>query len=333
MKIATWHGGTKFTLDDVPAPTAGRGQVVVEVHTAGICGTDIHATQGLFPYTPPQVMGHEYTGVVREVGRGVNRSLVGKAVACEPSFGCGRCPECAAGRISQCPGATRVGGFAERVLLPVTCVHPLPAGLDPVTAAMTEPAACCLSGLEQIRVPKGGTALVMGLGIMGMLTMVMARRLGIKKMIVSDPIEERRAMAKKLGATVGIDPTREDLRARVMELTKDRGADLVCEAVGKPELVREAIALTKPTGALQLVGVNPKGSTLPLDLFDVHFRELRIGGAFGRGTAFRRALRLMPKLGATKLITARFPLHRIDDAFAHATAGRGLKTVITPNAS
>jgi threonine dehydrogenase-like Zn-dependent dehydrogenase len=77
--------------------------------------------------------------------------------------------------------------------------------------------------------------------------------------------------------------------------------------------------------------VNPKGSALPLDLFDVHFREIRIGGAFGRGTAYRRALALMPKLKAKPLVTARFPLEKIADGFAHATAGRGAKTVITPN--
>jgi L-iditol 2-dehydrogenase len=332
MKVGTWRGGPRFTVDDVPEPKPGRGQVLVAVHTAGICGTDIHATQGLFPWQPPLVMGHEYTGVIADVGRGVNGKLVGRIVGCEPSFGCGTCAECAAGRISQCPGATRVGGFAERVVLPATCVHPLPAGLDPVTAAMTEPAACCLAGLEQVQIPRGATAVVIGLGVMGMLTMVLARRRGAKRLIVSDPLEERRAIAKRLGAAVTVDPTRENLRERVMALTRDRGADLVCEAVGKPELVRDALTMTKPTGALQLVGVNPKGSTLPLDLFDVHFREIRIGGAFGRGTAYRRALRLMPKLGVKPLVTARFPLEKIEDAFAHATAGRGIKTVITPSA-
>jgi threonine dehydrogenase-like Zn-dependent dehydrogenase len=88
-----------------------------------------------------------------------------------------------------------------------------------------------------------------------------------------------------------------------------------------------------PTGHLQLVGVNPKGSHLPLDLFDVHFREITVSGAFGRGSAFRRALALMPKLGVKKLVTARFPLREVNEAFAHATAGRGAKTVILPNAA
>src|SRR5213076_33497 len=118
MRVATWRGESRFTLDEVDEPVAGPGQVLVAVHTAGICGTDVHATQGLFPWTPPLVLGHEYTGVVREVGRGVSRSLVGRAVACEPSYGCGACAECLARRVSQCPRCVRIGGFAERVVLP-----------------------------------------------------------------------------------------------------------------------------------------------------------------------------------------------------------------------
>ena len=111
MKVGTWRGADRFTVDESPEPLAKPGYVVVDIQAAGICGTDIHATQGLFPWTPPLVLGHEYTGVVREVGKGVAKSLIGKAVACEPSYGCGKCAECTAQRVSQCPGATRVGGF------------------------------------------------------------------------------------------------------------------------------------------------------------------------------------------------------------------------------
>jgi L-iditol 2-dehydrogenase len=332
VKTATWRGGARFTVDDVPDPAPGPGQALVAVHAAGICGTDVHATQGLFPWTPPLVMGHEYTGVVQDVGRGVSKRLIGRAVACEPSYGCGRCPECKEERVSQCPRCTRVGGFAERVALPVANLHPLPRGLDPVTAAMTEPASCCLAGLEQFRMPKGATVLVIGGGIMGLLTMVLAKRRGAKKLILSDPLDERRTMAKRVGASVVVDPVTENLRERVLALTGGRGADVVCEAVGKPMLVAEALAMVRPNGVLQLVGVNPKGSHLPLDLFDVHYREISIHGAFGRGRSFRRALALMPKLGVKSLITARFPLAKIEDAFAHATAGRGVKTIITPGA-
>src|SRR5262249_45761900 len=215
MKVATCQADNRFRIGPAPEPAAGPGQVAVDVHAAGICGTDVHATQGLFPWKPPLVLGHEYTGVVREVGRGVPKSLVGRAVGCEPSYGCGKCAACAAGRVSQCPDCVRVGGFSERVALPARNIHALPRGLDPVTAAMTEPAACCLAGLEGFQMPKGATVLVIGGGIMGLVTMVLAGRLGAKRLIMSDPIDERRKMAKSLGAAVVIDPSRESLRERV----------------------------------------------------------------------------------------------------------------------
>jgi L-iditol 2-dehydrogenase len=199
MKLATWRGGDRFSLDEAPDPAAGPGEVVVDVQAAGICGTDVHATQGLFPWSPPMVLGHEYTGIVRDVGRGVSRRLLGRLVGCEPSYGCGHCVPCAEGRVTQCPDLTRVGGFAERARLPVECVHLLPRGLDAVTATLTEPAACCLAGLESFRMPRDATVVVIGGGVMGLLTMALARRRGARRLVLSDPIAERRDAAKTTG--------------------------------------------------------------------------------------------------------------------------------------
>lgn len=330
MKVATWHGETRFTIDEVPEPAPGPGEVLVAIHTAGICGSDIHATQGLFPVTPPRVLGHEYSGVVVGAGKGVGRRLVGRPVACEPNYGCGACTECRNRRESQCPRVTRVGGFAERVVLPARKVHLLPEGLAPATAALAEPAACCLAGLEMFRMPRGATVLVIGGGVMGLLTIALARVRGAGTTILSDPITGRREAARRLGADVVVDPATEDLKDVVARATGGRGVDVACEAVGTPELVAQAIAVTRPRGFVQLVGVCPVRSRLPADLYDIHYRELTIRGGYGRGTAFRRALALLPKLGVEDLVTARFPLDRIEEAFAHATAGRGFKTAVTP---
>ena len=330
MKVATWRGASHFTIDDVADPRPGPGEVLIDVHTAGICGTDVHATQGLFPYRPPVVLGHEYSGLVREVGRRVSRDLIGRAVVCEPNYGCGECDECRAHRVSHCTKLTRVGGFAERTVLPRQAVQIVPDGLDPATAALTEPAACCLSGLEMVRMPRKATVLIIGAGVMGLLTMVLALKRGAARAIVSDPVVERREIARRLGAADVIDPSQEPLREAVARLTQGHGPDVACEAVGKPELVAEALAIAKPQGIVQLVGVSPAGAQLPLDLYQFHYRELTIQGAYGRGTAFRRALSLLPSLGVHELITARFPLSRVGDAFAHAAAARGVKTVISP---
>jgi L-iditol 2-dehydrogenase len=333
MRAATWHGGNRFTLDELPEPTPGPGQVLVAVHTAGICGSDVHATQGLFPLTPPRVMGHEYSGTVIAVGRGASRRLVGRAVACEPNYGCGACDACREGRVSQCPRAVRVGGFAERVVLPRHCVHALPEGLDPATAALAEPAACCLEGLEMARMRRGAAVVVIGGGIMGLLTLALAKARGAGTAILSDPVPSRREAARRLGADVTVDPATEDLAQIVDRATGGRGVDLACEAVGKPDLLGAAARLVRPRGVVQLVGVCPGGSTLPVDLFDFHFRELTLTGAYGRGRAFRRVLPLLPGIGAAGLVTDRYPLERIAEAFAHAAAGRGLKTAIVPGAA
>jgi L-iditol 2-dehydrogenase len=332
MQVATWHGETRFTIDEVTEPAPGPGEVLVAIHTAGICGSDVHAIQGLFPVTPPRVLGHEYSGRVVEVGAGVSPRLRGRPVACEPNYGCGECPACREGRDSQCARCVRVGGFAERVVLPRRRVHPLPPDLDAATAALAEPAACCLAGLETFRMPRDATVVVLGGGLMGLLTLALARDRGARTAVLSDPLASRRALAERLGADVTVDPAREDLEATVTRLTAGRGADVACEAVGKPELVAEALAMTKPKGIVQLVGVSPAGTPLALDLYQVHYRELTIHGAYGRGTSFRRALKLLPSLGVHELITARFPLAEIADAFAHAAAARGVKTVITPGA-
>jgi threonine dehydrogenase-like Zn-dependent dehydrogenase len=333
MRAATWHGESRFTVDDLPEPSPGPGQVLVAVHTAGICGSDVHAIQGLFPLTPPRVMGHEYSGTVVGVGAGVSRSLVGRAVACEPNYGCGTCPDCRLSRISQCLKTVRVGGFAERVALPRQNVHALPEGLDLATAALAEPAACCLEGLEMARLRKGASVVVIGGGIMGLLTLALAKAKGAGVAILSDPVASRRDAARRLGADLAIDPTTEDLAGAVDEATDGQGVDIACEAVGKPELVAAAARLAKARGVVQLVGVSPKGSTLPFDLFDLHFKELTLTGAYGRGTSFRRVLPLLNRIGGAGLVTDRYPLDRIAEAFDHAAAGRGLKTAITPGAA
>jgi L-iditol 2-dehydrogenase len=178
--------------------------------------------------------------------------------------------------------------------------------------------------------PKDATVVVLGGGLMGLLTMALSRSRGARTAVLSDPLASRRSLAERLGADLTLDPTREDLAAAVARLTAGRGADVVCEAVGKPELVAEAVRLARPRGIVQLVGVNPPGSRLPADLFDFHFRELTLLGAYGRGTAFRRALAWLARAPVAELITARFPLAGIAEAFAHAAAGHGMKTVVGP---
>jgi threonine dehydrogenase-like Zn-dependent dehydrogenase len=334
MRVATWHGGRRFSLDTVPDPRPGPGEVIVRVDTVGICGTDVHITQGLFPATPPAVLGHEFSGVVVDVGAGVSPQRVGEAVACDISSNCQACVECRAGRWNRCVHARKASGaFAELAVVPADCAHPVPAGLDLATAALTEPASCCLVGVEMAALPpQDSVVVVIGGGIMGLFTLAFARAHGARHAILSDPVPARRAMARRLGAGRVVDPGAEDLGEVVRAATDGRGAHAVFEAVGKPELLGLAVGLARPRGAVVMIGVHPPGSRLPADLYDLHWREIVLRGAFGRGDAYARTLARLPELRLPALISARYPLARVDEALAAAADGRGVKTALTPNA-
>ena len=332
MKVATWRGEDRFTLDEAPDPVAEAGQVVVKVDTVGICGSDVHLIQGLFPGEPPRVLGHEFSGVIVETGPGVDESIRGRGVVAIPTWVCGDCAGCRAGLRNVCVDPLRAFGMAEYAVMPEYNALEVPAGLDLQTAAIMEPSACCLSGLEMFEMPEDAVVLVMGGGVMGLMTAAFAKLRGARTVIMSEPIESRRNLAAQLGADMVIDPTTDDLDGLISDLTDGLGAHVVCEAVGKPSLVEQAIRLTRPRGNLQLVGVNPQGSMLPADLFDIHFRELSIRGAFGGGEAYRRALDLLPQVPAIeRVVTTSYPMEQVHEAFAEAADPAGVKVAIKPN--
>ena len=202
MRVATWRGNDRFTLDEAPEPVAGPGQVVVSVRAAGICGTDIHATQGLFPWTPPLVLGHEYTGVVQ---RGGTRrpTVAGRARRRLRALVRLRHLRRLRGGPDQPVRQVRaVGGFSERVALPAR--RSIPCRRSSIRSPPRSPsrprAACPASRCTRCRATP--RVLVIGGGIMGLLTMVLAKRRGARRLVLSDPIEERRQIANRLGAAI-----------------------------------------------------------------------------------------------------------------------------------
>ena len=332
MKVATWRGEANFTIDEAPDPVPEAGQVVVKVDTVGICGSEVHMTQGLFPGEPPRILGHEFSGVVVETGAGIDSSVRGRGVVAIPTWVCGDCAGCWAGMRNICEAPLRTFGLAEYAVMPEYNALEVPADLDLETAAIMEPSSCCLSGLEMFEMPQDAVVLVIGAGVMGLMTAAFAKLRGARTVVVSEPIESRRNIAAQMGADQVIDPTSDDLEGLIMDLTDGLGAHVVCEAVGTPALVGQAIRLTRPRGNLQLVGVNPAGSALPADLFDLHFREITIRGAFGGGESYQRALDLLPQVPAVdQVVTSSYPLEQVHEAFEEASNPAGIKVAIKPN--
>ncbi len=333
MKAMTWRGGNNFTSDQVNIPSVIDNTCLIEIDTAGICGTDIHITQGLFPSPENVVLGHEFSGKVVEVGKGVDKNLLYQSITAQPVGGCGACENCKKWSLSHCEkNQRRAGAFSEYVLVDAKGTYIIPDNLNIQNAALTEPAACSLSCVEMLRKPLSkSTAVVIGNGLLGLLTIYFLKHMGIDKIISSEIAQSRRSLAKKFGSDITIDPSTTDLAEVVKAETNGYGADIVAEAVGNPNVIKSCFDLIRPRGQMLLVGVHPKGSYLPFDLYDLHFNEISIFGAFGAGNSFERALNHLPNMPLETIISGRYPLDELAVAVEKSANAEGIKFVIGPN--
>jgi 2-desacetyl-2-hydroxyethyl bacteriochlorophyllide A dehydrogenase len=338
----------RLAVTDVARPEPAAGEVIGRVLACGICGTDLRIAKGghrAYPQGTRRVPGHELVIEISDLGAGVDSGLAeGDRVFVAPNLGCGHCPACRAGRLNLCRnaeafGITFDGGFAEYVRVPAAAVAqgnllPVPAGADPAALSVVEPLACVLRGQRAVAVGAGDRVLVCGAGPIGLLHVLLARAAGAETVLVSEPHEVRRAEAVEFGAAVGIDPTTEDLRERVLAETDGRGADVVITAVPVPAVQEQALGLAAVGGRINFFGGLPRdASVIRIDSNDVHYRELQITGTTANDTADCRAaleLATSGRIDLSRLVTARFSLDQSDDAFAAAAGGRELKVVIQP---
>lgn len=262
---------------EVPVPEPGPGEVLVKVAAAGICGTDRHLYLGEFPSKPPVTLGHEFAGTVEAVGAGVEMAL-GTPVVCDPNIWCGTCEACSRGRVNLCArnvatGLLRDGGFAEYAVFPAWKAVALPVGLEFARAAFAEPLACTLHGVDVGAPRPGERAIVIGGGVIGLLALQLARLAGAETMLLTRS-DGKRALGTRLGATTTA-ATPEEARAIWPE-----GADLVLECAGVPATVTAAPGLARAGGRVVILGVLAQGATVPIEPFDLLFREVRLDFAF-----------------------------------------------------
>lgn len=254
MQGLVWHGGARLELESLPEPEAGEGEVVLEVELAGICGSDLHAYRGHpGPRVPPLVLGHEAVG---SVGGRPGRFAVFPLVVC------GRCPACLRGEENLCErrgllGLDRQGVFAERVPVREDALVPIPEGLDTRAAVLVEPLATSLSALRVEGVEEGASVLVVGGGPIGLLAVYASAARGARAVCV-EPVDERRAVAERLGAAAVLADTAE---------VEPGAADVAVDAVGIEPTWRAAIAGVRAGGRVALVGLGqPEGAVPTGDL-------------------------------------------------------------------
>jgi threonine dehydrogenase-like Zn-dependent dehydrogenase len=280
------EGPERAELVEGPVPQPGRGEALVEVAAAGLCGSDLELYEGRRPagyYRYPVVPGHEWAGTVAALGPGAgDRLKVGDPVVAEGVRRCGRCARCREGRTNLClapyaeTGFTHPGAFSDYVVVPADLVHRLPAGSDLEHAALLEPAACVAAGLLASPPTPGGRVAVIGAGTLGLLATAMARLSSPAELLVVDPREDRRAVARRYGATEATPPA--DDRPLALE------ADLVIETAGGGTTVPAALAAARRGGSVIVLGIAGRGE-VPLDPDLLSVGNLSVQGIFGAPSA------------------------------------------------
>ncbi len=335
MRAAVIEQPGVVCVTDLPEPHAGPGEVVVKVAACGVCGTDVHLFCGGFRGEYPLVPGHEFCGTVAEVGDEVHHVAPGDRVVVDPNIVCGVCAYCRRGLVHLCQnlgavGVTRPGGFAEYCLVPASQLHRWPDHLHPFHAALVEPLACCLHGLDRAEVQAGETVVVLGAGPIGLMMAQLVRLAGAARVVVSEPSAAKRERASQLGAHATFDPLACDLPAEVMALT-EIGADVVIECAGRPETVAQALTLVRRGGRVLLFGVNPKDASVAIRPYDVFLNELTIAGSYINPFTHSRAIELLAagRLNAMALISHRLPLERFEEALQTAGSDGAVKVMVS----
>ena len=316
----------------------GAGQVLLRVAACGVCGTDVHIYQGgkgSADVTPPVLLGHEFSGIVEQIGPGVSGLKPGQLVTVDPNIYCGTCPSCRQGQKQTClhmkaVGVTMDGGFADYCLVPYEQCVPVPEGVDPELAALTEPLACCLHGIDRAGIRPGENVLVVGGGTIGQMMLQLAKSAGAAKAVLSEPVEMRRKLALELGADGAIDPLNENLNQRLSEILGTDGADVVIECVGSPRTAAQAIDAARRCGRIVLFGVPHPEALLQTSLYAIYQKELTILGSFVNPDTHSRAVALIAsgRLKLKPLITHRFPVSRLEDAIKMQTSAESIKVLV-----
>lgn len=319
MKAGKIEAPGRIHLASAEIPQVGADDVLIQVRAAGICGTDIHILMGEYEAQYPLIPGHEFSGVVAGVGERVTRYKVGDRVTADPNIPCNRCPACQRNEPNQCHhlaaiGVTRDGAFAEFVTAPESNVFHI-RDMSFAAAALVEPLACVVWGLERLRIPPGASVLIFGAGPMGCLLAQALRYSGASKVVVVDIVPHRLALVSELGATetvVGDDNQTKRLRA-----IEPGGFDLVVDATGIPRVLQDAFQYLRPRGTLWVFGVTPKDARISFMPYEVFRKDLTIMGSFAVNRTFQASIALIEGgiVNVEPLISHTLPIEDIAKGF------------------
>ncbi len=328
-------------IRDIPEPTPGPGQVKIKVMASGICGSDLHIQDSNIgiPVRTPVVTGHEFSGIVAEVGEGVTDWKPGDRVVSETAYAyCGKCEACREGWYNLCPERKTLGYwyngiFTNYTIVPEGRVHHMPDNIDFVSAAMTEPLACvCHAVFDLTEIKPTDLVLVNGPGPMGLLTVMVVKSFGAKVLVSGTKVDaERLESAKELGADYICNIDETPLEECVNQLTGGYGVDVVMECSGNQYGINGALKVLKRRGYFTMIGMGKP--EIPFYVTALNYREPHVTGSLGsRKASWEQALDLLArgKVKMDKIVSHKMPLAEWETAFNMFRAKEGVKFVLLP---
>ena len=313
---------------EVPVPKPDAGEILIKVEASGICGTDRHLFKGEFPSLPGTTLGHEFSGII--VDEGDTGLVAGTRVTCDPNTWCGTCAQCLRGRVNLCKnnvatGIHRDGGFAEYCAFPAAKAVALPPDLDPLNGAFCEPLACTLHGMDLGAAQPGERVLVIGGGVIGLMAVQIARLAGAEVALLTRSTEKQK-LGRDIGAhhAVGDPDAFRDLWAE--------GADLVVECAGVAATVALAPSLTRTGGRVVVLGVLPQSAQVPIEPFDLLFREVQMHFSFLNPFTHSRAAHMIAEghISVAPLISRTITLNQTADAIALPPPKGEVRAIVAP---
>lgn len=339
MKSAVFYGKHDMRVEDSAMPKVGAEDVLIQVKACGICGTDVHiyeGDKGAAEVNPPTILGHEFSGVVAEIGANVTGVKVGDRVCIDPNCYCGKCDFCRNGIAHYCTdmigyGTTVNGGFAEYCSVNQRQVYKLGDNTTFEQGAMTEPVACCLHGMDMCNIQPGSSVVVIGGGMIGLLMLQLARLAGAARTALLEPVESKREVAKKLGADICIDPIHEDVKAVLAENGMS-WVNTVIECVGRTSTIEQAIDIVGNKGTVMMFGLTKPDDTISLKPFEVFQKEIELKASFINPYTQKRALELIDsgRLDVSSMVYAIAGLDELADILSKPELRAKGKYIISP---
>jgi len=339
MKAVVWHGGEEVRIEEVPEPHMGPNDALVKVKAVGICGSDLHAFEGISRRrVPPLIMGHEIAGEVADVGKNVAKLKEKDRVVVYPILSCGECEHCRSGNENICRdirflGLHVPGGFAEYTVVPANKCIKVPNSLMFEKACLTEPLSVGVHVVNNVPLKVTDTILVVGAGIIGSMIIQVARLRTSGEIVVTDILNSRLELAKKLGADVTINSKEEDVAEEITKITDGRGVDVSIEAVGVQSTVQQAQASAKKGGIIAAVGLLEEN--VKIDMMRLVSSELKLCGSYAYNDYdFRSSINLIARdrINLQPYLTHIFPLEDALKGFKEMATNKEtvLKVILKP---